>query len=221
MKKGYMMEQIEHEVAEALLEIGAVGFAPHAPVTFKSGIISPVYVDNRTLPYHPQQWHRIIEGFRDLIERESLHFHIIGGIAVGGVPHSAALAYTLNRPSIFIRQATKEHGKGRMVEGGEVAGKRVLLVEDLVTTGESSLHGVHALRQAGALVDDLIAIVSYGFSEAKKAFEEERVRLRTLTRFEVITQVAMEMGHFGPMEKAAIDDWLRDPRGWAGRQGIA
>ena len=204
-----------------MLAIGAVGFAPHAPVTFKSGIISPVYVDNRTLPYHPEQWHRVIEGFRELLERDSLQFDIIGGIAVGGVPHSAALAYTLNKPSIFIRQATKDHGRGRMVEGGEVSGKRVLLVEDLVTTGESSLHGVRALREAGARVSDVIAIVSYGFSEAKSSFQEEGVQLRTLTRFEVITRAAMAMGSFGPEEKAAIDDWFRDPRGWASRKGIA
>ena len=212
---------IEREVAEALLEIGAVGFAPHAPITFKSGIISPVYVDNRTLPYHPAQWHRVIEGFRGLIERESLKFDLIGGIAVGGVPHSAALSYTLNKPSIFIRQASKDHGKGRMVEGGEVGGKRVLLVEDLVTTGESSLHGVNALREAGALVNDVVAIVSYGFAEAREEFEKAGVQLHTLTRFDVITQAAMEMGHFGTDEKTIIDDWLRDPRGWAARRGIA
>jgi orotate phosphoribosyltransferase len=212
---------IEREVAEALLEIGAVGFAPHAPITFKSGIVSPVYVDNRTLPYYPAQWHRVIEGFRGLIERESLEFDIIGGIAVGGVPHSAALSYILNRPSIFIRQVTKDHGKGRMVEGGEVEGKRVLLVEDLVTTGDSSLHGVNALRDAGALVNDVIAIVSYGFAEAKEAFGRAGVQLHTLTRFDVITQAAMEMGHFGPEEKTLVDDWLRDPRGWATRRGIA
>lgn len=204
-----------------MLEIGAVGFAPHAPVTFKSGIISPVYVDNRTLPYHPAQWHRVIEGFGNLIHGRSLEFDLIGGIAVGGVPHSAALSYTLNKPSIFIRQASKDHGKGRMVEGGEVAGKRVLLVEDLVTTGESSLHGVNALRAAGALVNDVIAIVSYGFAEARDAFGEAGVNLHTLTRFDVITQAAMEMGRFGPDEKAIVDDWLHDPRGWAARRGIA
>lgn len=212
---------LEREVAGALLDIGAVGFAPHAPVTFKSGIISPVYVDNRTLPYHPAQWHRVIEGFRDLIGRGALRFDLIGGIAVGGVPHSAALAYTLNKPSIFIRQATKEHGKGRMVEGGAVEGTRVLLVEDLVTTGESSLHGVNALREAGALVSDVIAIVSYGFAEAKNAFSQANVRLHTLTRFDVITQAALEMGQYGPEEKAVIDDWLRDPHGWAARQRIS
>lgn len=150
-----------------------------------------------------------------------MEFDVIGGIAVGGVPHSAALAYTLNRPSIFIRQATKDHGKGRLVEGGDVEGKRVLLVEDLVTTGESSLHGVSALRQAGAVVSDVTAIVSYGFAEAVEAFERERVRLHTLTRFDIITQVALEMRRFGAEEKAVIDDWFQDPRGWAGRQGLA
>ncbi len=127
----------------------------------------------------------------------------------------------MDKPSIFVRQASKEHGKGRMVEGGDVAGKCVLLVEDLVTTGESSLHGVSALKRAGAQINDVIAIVSYGFAEAKAAFERENVGLRTLTRFEVITQAALDMGKFGPDEKAIIDDWFSDPRGWAARRGIA
>src|SRR5689334_11197583 len=120
---------MKEAVARALLEIGAVGFSPNEPIRFKSGILSPVYVDNRKLPYYPQQWGIIIEGFK--LQVKSIHFDVIAGVAVGGVPHSAALGYALQMPSLFVRKEAKEHGKGQRVEGGEVSGKRVLLVEDL------------------------------------------------------------------------------------------
>ena len=136
--------------AKALLDIGAIGFSPEKPITFKSGIQSPVYVDNRQLIYHPAAWRIIIEGFKSLIDARNLQFDLIAGVAVGGVPHSSALAYSMARPSVFIRKETKEHGMGKRVEGGSVAGRRVLLVEDLVTTGGSSLSAVAALRESGA-----------------------------------------------------------------------
>src|SRR5262245_62097897 len=107
------------QVARALLEIEAVGFSPQAPVTFKSGIVSPVYVDSRRLPYHPLQWRLVIEAFKALAE--TLAFDVIAGVAVGGVPHSSALAYVMQKPSVFVRKDAKEHGKKQLVEGGQVA----------------------------------------------------------------------------------------------------
>src|SRR5215813_8298696 len=123
------MHEGSTSVARALLEIDAVGFVPDMPIRFKSGILSPVYIDNRRLPYHPQQWHIVIEGFQSLIGRESLAFDAIAGVAVGGVPHSSALAYSLNCPSVFIRKEAKEHGTKKLVEGGDVARQHVVLVE--------------------------------------------------------------------------------------------
>lgn len=201
-------------VARALIEIGAVGFTPDKPITFKSGILSPVYVDNRILPFHPPQWHQVIDGFRMLIERERLAFDAIAGVAVGGVPHSAALAYTLDAPSVFVRKEAKGHGKGKQVEGGDVNGRTVLLIEDLVTTGGSSLDGVGALRSEGAVVTDVLAIVSYGFPEAVAAFESADVRLHTLVDFETILQSALSMGRLTPADADLIRAWMRDPHGW-------
>lgn len=202
-------------VARALLEIGAVGFSPDKPIRFKSGIISPVYVDNRKLPYHPQQWAVVIEGFRQ--EAQSIAYEVIAGVAVGGVPHSAALGYATQMPSVFVRKEAKEHGKGQQIEGGEVLGKRILLVEDLVSTGGSSLAGVEALREAGAIVDDMLAIVSYSFLDAKDSFAKAKVRLHTLTDFATILQEALNMGKFGQTEYAIIADWFSDPYGWASK----
>src|SRR5579875_587055 len=174
------------EVARALLQIGGVGFRLDDPITFKSGIVSPVYCDNRTFPFWPLEWKKVIEGFSAMIERENISFDVIGGIEAAGIPHSAALGYAMQKPSIFIRKQPKEHGKRARIEGGDVRGKRVLLVEDLVTTGSSSLSGVQALRDAEAIVTDCLAIISYGFAEAELAFETARVRLHTLTNFETV-----------------------------------
>lgn len=204
-------------IARALLDIDAVGFSPHAPITFKSGIVSPVYVDNRRLPYHPAQWRTIIDGFASLIAEQSLTFDLIAGVAVGGIPHSSALAYTLERPSVFVRKAAKSHGTTQRVEGGDVAGKTVLLVEDLVTTGGSSLDGVQALRDAGALVTDVLAIVSYGFAEAQHNFTSAEVNLHTLTDFSVLLDEAQHLNKFDDDAAALIRDWFRDPHNWQER----
>jgi orotate phosphoribosyltransferase len=206
---------IESDVARALLEIGAVGYNPHQPITFKSGIQSPVYVDNRRLPFHPTHWSIIIEGFVRMIEEQGVPFHVIAGIEAAGIPHSAALAFVMGKPSVFVRKQAKEHGTRSRIEGGNVSGMRVLLIEDLVTTGGSSLSGVAALREAGAICDDCFAIISYGFAEARQAFLEARVRLHTLTSF---NEILYEAGpRFDPL---VVRDWLRDPRGWAQRNGL-
>lgn len=207
---------IENEAARALLEIGAVGFNASQPITFKSGIQSPVYVDNRRLPFHPAHWRIIMNGFVQLIEREAIPYDVIAGIEAAGIPHSAALAYTLGKPSVFVRKQPKEHGTKSRIEGGDVSGLRVLLIEDLVTTGGSSLSGMMALREAGAICEDCLAIISYGFDEARTAFTNANVRLHTLTAFDQILQEAGD--HF---DEVVVRDWLSDPHGWAARQGFA
>ena len=203
------------DVADALLEIGGVGFRLHAPITFKSGIVSPVYCDNRTFPFWPAQWRKVIEGFGILIETEKIEFDVLGGIEAAGIPHSAALGYALERPSVFIRKQPKEHGKRARIEGGDVDGKRVLLVEDLVTTGGSSLSGVAALREAGATVTDCLAIISYGFTEAQQAFADANVQLHTLTNFDAVLAGALERGLLDATGADGVQAWLRNPHGWA------
>lgn len=201
-------------MAGTLLDIEAVVFTPGDPITFKSGIKSPVYVDNRRLPFWPAQWQVVIEGFRDLIALRGITYHVIAGIEAAGIPHSAALAYLTRTPSVFVRKQAKEHGTRSRVEGGDVSGKRVLLIEDLVTTGGSSLAGVEALREAGADVQDCLCITSYGFPEARRAFDAAKVRLHPLTPFATIVIEASKRGLFGQPELATLEDWIRDPHGW-------
>ena len=209
-----MNTNTKRSIAKALLDIGAVGFSPRSPITFKSGILSPVYVDNRILIFHPEPWHSVIDGFASSIKELPLEFDLIAGVAVGGVPHSSALAYVLNKPSVFIRKESKGHGKAQRIEGGPVEGKSVLLVEDLVTTGGSSLSGVAALREAGALVTDMVVIVSYGFAEAQAAFAEAQVKLHTLTDFDTLLDLALQRGMFGERDESEIRNWFADPHHW-------
>ena len=206
-------------IAEALLAIGGVGFCVHDPITFKSGIVSPVYCDNRTFPFWPAHWTKVIGGFAALIERDGIDFDVLGGIEAAGIPHSAALGYAMARPSVFIRKQPKEHGRRARIEGGDVSGRRVLLVEDLVSTGGSSLSGVGALRDAGATVTDCLAIISYEFAEAKEAFAAAGVHLHTLTSFQAVLTAAMVADLLDDVSAGAVRDWLRDPHGWAARRG--
>lgn len=205
----------EQSVARALLAIGAVGFNLQKPVTFKSGIVSPVYVDNRTLPFHPEQWKIVLEAFKETIEKESINFDIVAGVEAAGIPHSAALGLTLSMPSVFIRKALKDHGTKKLIEGGSVAGKKVLLVEDLVSMGTSSLAAIEALRAEGAHADNCIVIVSYDFAEAKENFHTANVTLHRLTSFPVILEEAGKLGVLKEGEIEQIKEWFADPHSWA------
>lgn len=206
---------MEKEIAEVLLKIDAVGFKIDNPITFKSGIISPVYVDNRKLPFFPNEWKVVLDGFKELIEKNKIDFDIIAGVESGGIPHSAALGFLLNKPSIFVRKKAKEHGTKSMIEGGSVDGKKVLLIEDLISTGGSSLAGIESIRNEGGIVNDCLVIVSYDFKEAKDAFEKAKVNLHPTTSFPTILNKAITLGKISETEAEKIKEWFRDPHNWA------
>ncbi len=214
------MKNLSQQIASDLVTIGAVKFTPNAPIRFKSGILSPVYVDNRIIPYYTATWEKVIAQFIHVAKHNCEPFDVIAGIATGGIPHSAVLAYQLKAPSVYVRKEEKEHGLKNRVEGGDVSGKRVLLVEDMITTGGSSLSGVTSLRDSGATVTECVAIVSYNFPEAKTAFSEANMTLHTLTTFPVILAEAQELGLVTEQTANLITDWLSDPHGWANRQGL-
>jgi orotate phosphoribosyltransferase len=213
-------DETRREIAEALIAIDGVGFKPGAPITFKSGIKSPVYCDNRRFPFWPQQWTKVIRGFEQMIAEHGIALDVVGGVEAAGIPHSAALGFAMQKPSVFIRKEPKEHGTKKRVEGGDVTGRRVVLVEDLVTTGGSSIAAIEALRAEGAIVTDMLAIISYGFPDAVELFGHSGVRLHAATDFETVLAVAKERGSLSDVEAAVVQDWLSEPRGWAKRQGI-
>ena len=215
------MKPLTEEIASSLVKIGAVKFTADKPIRFKSGILSPVYVDNRIIPYHPTVWEQVITGFIHIAMHICEPFDVVAGIATGGIPHSATIAYSIKTPSVYVRKEEKEHGLKNRVEGGDVTQKRVLLIEDMITTGGSSLSGVGALRESGAIVSDCIAIVSYDFPEAKTAFAEANIVLHTLTTFPIILDEAKALGVVDEATFARVSDWLSDPHGWAGRHNFA
>jgi orotate phosphoribosyltransferase len=209
------------EIAKSLIAIDGVGFRPTSPIIFKSGIKSPVYCDNRRFPFWPIEWKKVIKGFEQLIISREIAVDVIGGVEAAGIPHSAALGFAMSLPSVFIRKEPKGHGTKKRVEGGDVAGKKVLLIEDLITTGSSSMAAISALRAEGAIVDDCLAIISYNFPEANRAFQQEGVRLHTTTSFEVVLRAALHQNRISDLDAALVQDWLTDPHGWAGKQGYA
>jgi orotate phosphoribosyltransferase len=212
------MDDLAGQVAAALIEIGAVRFTPLQPVRFTSGLLSPIYVDNRRLPFHPEAWRLVIAGFERMIDDRALNPDVIAGIEAAGIPHSAALAYQMQKPSVFVRKQPKGHGAMKRVEGGDVSGKTVLLIEDHITTGGSSLSGIDGLRAEGAIVGHCLTITGYGFPEAAAAFEDAGVQLHVLCRLSILLEAARKKGQFDQEAVALILDWSRDPHGWTARQ---
>ena len=204
----------EDALAIALLDTKAFHHTPDSPVTFRSGIQSPVYIDNRRLIHHPTQWHGIIDGMRARIADSGLNFDVIAGIAVGGIPHSSALAWSLSVPSVFVRKEAKEHGLQGRIDGGSVDGRHVLLVEDMITTGGSSLSGVTALRAAGATVTDCLSITSYDLDEARLAFRSQDVRLWPLVSFRALLSAAVARSQLDDAARRGLEAWQRNPREW-------
>ena len=213
-------EMRSKEIAEALIAIEGVGFRLASPITFKSGIKAPVYCDNRRFPFWPEQWAKVIHGFEALIAERGIALDVVGGVEAAGIPHSAALGFSMCKPSVFIRKEPKEHGTKKRVEGGNVSGKRVVLVEDLVTTGSSSIAAIEALRAEGAVVSDCLAIISYNFPEAVELFQRSRVRLHAATTFVAVLESAIESGMIDERGAAVVRDWLAEPRAWGKRQGF-
>jgi orotate phosphoribosyltransferase len=202
------------DVALALLDAGAVHVQPDDPVTFRSGLRSPVYVDNRRLIFHPAAWRVIIEALAAEVRAMLPPVAVVAGVESAGIPHSSAVAYATGLPSVFVRKEAKEHGLGRRIEGGDVSGLRTVLVEDMVTTGGSSLSAVAALREAGAHAEACLAIITYGFPEALRAFADASVALTVLTTFETVVQAAITSGRLDERGARIVRAWLADPHGW-------
>jgi orotate phosphoribosyltransferase len=208
-------EKRARDVARALVEAGALTYDPGSPVTFRSGLRSPMYVDGRRLIFHPGPWRVVIDALRSAIAGGPIGADAVAGVETAGIPHSSALAYAAGLPSVFVRKAAKGHGLGRRVEGGDVGGWRVALIEDLVTTGGSSLDAVRALREAGATATDCLAIATYGFAGMTDAFDAESVQLTVLTTVATIVDESLAAGTLDPAAAADIRVWLADPAGWS------
>jgi orotate phosphoribosyltransferase len=202
-------------LATDLLDIGAVLLRPDAPFTWASGLVAPIYCDNRLTLAHPPVRRRIASGFAETLAREGLAPEVVAGTATAGIPHAAWLAERLDRPMAYVRGAAKGHGRQNRIEGQVDDGQRVVLVEDLISTGGSSMAAVEALREAGATVEAVLAIFSYAFDAAHARFAEAGVPLHVLTTFPALVAVAAERGDLSDADRATLARWRANPEGWS------
>ncbi|GIV61183.1 MAG: orotate phosphoribosyltransferase [Rhodothermaceae bacterium] len=210
-------DDLARRTAGDLLGIGAVALSPEAPFTWASGLRSPIYCDNRLTMAYPAVRRRLTEGFTARIRAQHLHPDVIVGTATAGIPHAAWLADRLDLPMAYVRSKPKAHGRGNQVEGRVEAGQPVVVIEDLVSTGMSSVAVVQALREHGAEVQAVLAIFSYGLPAAEAAFAEAGVPLFMLTDFTTLLGVAREQGALSPEAVAVLEAWRKDPVGWSER----
>jgi orotate phosphoribosyltransferase len=201
-------------IAEFLLQIKAVKLSPNKPFTWASGWKSPIYCDNRKTLSYPSVRTYIRQQFVHVINHEFGRPDMVAGVATGGIAHGALVAHDLGLPFIYVRSTAKEHGMKNMVEGDLTVGRSVVVVEDLVSTGKSSLNAVQALREAGCEVKGMVSIFSYGFDEARNAFEEARVKLVSLTDYPILLDQALHSSYITEKDVASLNEWRKDPANW-------
>ena len=202
------------KVAEFLLQIKAVKLSPKKPFTWASGWKSPIYCDNRKTLSHPAVRTFIRQQFVHVINSEFGRPDMIAGVATGGIAHGALVAHDMGLPFVYVRSGAKEHGMKNQVEGDLSVGRNVVVVEDLVSTGGSSLNAVEALRAEGIEVKGMVAIFTYGFDEARKAFDEAKVKLFPLTNYSILLDQALRSDYITEKELPQLNEWRKDPAAW-------
>jgi len=207
-------------VAEILLEIKAVALKPNEPFRYASGILSPIYTDNRLLMGYPEKRNEIINGMIDLLKEKGIKFDVVAATATAGIPHAAWLAEKTGKPMVYVRSKEKEHGKENKIEGLVKEGWKAIVVEDLISRGGSSVGTVQGLRAAGVEVNEIIAIFTYKMAVSAEKFSEEKVSLHALTNFKTLIETAVEKGYINKKERDAALEWNKDPAGWGKKMGF-
>ncbi|KYD07219.1 orotate phosphoribosyltransferase [Saccharococcus caldoxylosilyticus] len=205
---------MKKEIATHLLEIGAVSLEPNEPFTWSSGLKSPIYCDNRLTLAYPHVRSAIADGLAALIHTHFPDAEVIAGTATAGIPHAAWVSERLNLPMCYVRSQAKGHGKGKQIEGKVEKGQKVVVVEDLISTGGSSLKAVRSLKEAGCNVFGVVAIFTYGLEKAKQAFAEENVSIYTLTDYDTLIETAVALGFVTGQDLATLRKWRENPEEW-------
>lgn len=208
------MDRIDRQIARSLLQIKAIKLNPANYFTWASGWHSPIYCDNRRTLSHPAVRKQIYEGFARLIADKYPEAEIVAGVATGAIAHGVLAAEALGKPFIYVRSAPKSHGLTNQVEGEYAPGAKTVVVEDLVSTGGSSLSAVEALRQAGCEVLGMVAIFTYGFPQAEENFRRAGCGLTTLSNYDALIEVAREQDYIRPEEMETLREWRSDPEHW-------
>jgi orotate phosphoribosyltransferase len=210
------VREINKMIAQKLLQIKAIKLSPQNPFTWASGIKSPIYCDNRITLSYPEIRKEIKEGFAEL-SKSFEEFDHISGVATAGIAHGALLADYLNLPFSYVRSSAKKHGRQNKIEGKIAPGSKILVIEDLISTGGSSILAVDDLRENGYDVVGVMAIFTYELKKAADNFKEAKCEFATLSNYSSLLSEASEAEYISTKEVSILSDWSKDPNGWYDR----
>ncbi len=211
---------VSEKVAKILLELNAISLNPKKPFKYASGMLSPVYTDCRVLMAYPDKRREIRDLYIEAIKKSGVKFDVVAGTATAGIPHAAWIADKLNLPMVYVRGKAKDHGKENLMEGIIKKGQKVIVIEDLVSTGESAINSVQAIREAGGQISHVFSIITYGMKKASDNFKDNNLELISLTTFADVVKAAQEMGYINKEEISVILDWINNPRDWGEKMGF-
>lgn len=214
MKK---INEVEQNVAESLLQIKAIKLQPKNPFTWASGWKSPIYCDNRITLSHPSIRTYLRQQIVERIQEEFGSVEMVSGVATGGIPQGVLVAQDLGLPFTYVRPSAKEHGRQNQVEGEVVSGQRVVVIEDLISTGKSSIKAIQALKEAECNVVGLVSVFTYGFDIAKENFEEIKCPTFSLCNYDALIQVALKNNYILEEDMEMLKNWRLDPSNWNGK----
>jgi orotate phosphoribosyltransferase len=210
------MKTLDKLFAEKLLKIKAIKLQPANPFTWASGWKSPFYCDNRKTLSYPALRNFVKLEIARLIQEQFGEVDAIAGVATGAIPQGALVADALNLPFVYVRSTPKDHGLENLIEGELRPGMKVVVIEDLISTGGSSLKAVEAIRRDGCEVIGMVASYTYGFPVAIEAFDKADVKLVTLTNYEAVLDAALQTGYISEEDIPVLDAWRKDPAHWEG-----
>ena len=202
---------LEEKVAKALYDVKAVKINVNEPFTFASGIKSPIYCDNRFVLGFAEERDAIVEGFVEAIDKD---VDVIVGVATAGIPWAAFIADRMQKPLAYVRNKPKDHGAGKQIEGAEVQGKKVVVIEDLITTGKSSLIAVDVLQKEGVSDMEVKSIFTYGFASAKENYDKFNCKFSSLSNFDVLINLLANTDYLTDEEAKIALEWSKSPETW-------
>lgn len=202
------------DIAKALLEIEAVTLQPTNPFTWTSGIKSPIYCDNRLTMSYPEVRKKIAQAFAEKIKEQYPEVEVIAGTATAGIPHAAWVAEELDLPMVYIRSSAKQHGKAKQIEGSFSAGAKMVVIEDLISTGGSVIEAVRAAEQEEASVLGVAAIFTYQLPKGEENFSIQKIQVHTLSNYDCLLEVALDMGYIEKQDMRILEEWKEDPENW-------
>ncbi|MGQ7870898.1 orotate phosphoribosyltransferase [Sunxiuqinia sp. sy24] len=208
------MQDIHVEVTKKLVQINTIKIQPSSPFTWASGWKAPIYCDNRKILSHPEARTFIRDQFVKLIREKYPEAEVIAGVATGAIAHGMLVAQELGLPFIYVRAKPKDHGLENLIEGDLKAGQKVVIIEDLVSTGVSSLKAAEAIANFGGDILGMMAIFTYNFPIAKENFEQAGIELTTLSRYKTLIDVALESGEVKESQVESLNQWRQDPANW-------